>query len=89
MSPVVLFKVLADAHRYKAIQLLIAARKGLLVSEVAQALGMGHSATSHLLGSLNDAGVVSFDKEGRTVRYGMSKSAAAKKVAQLLRVNDK
>jgi DNA-binding transcriptional ArsR family regulator len=86
MSPVVLFKILADMNRYKAVQLLVAARKGLLVSEIAEALSMGHSATSHLLASLNDAAIVEFNKEGRAVRYKMAKSPAAKSVSKLIRI---
>jgi DNA-binding transcriptional ArsR family regulator len=88
-NPVTLFKVLADTNRYKAIQLLIEARKGLLVIEVATALKMGHSATSHLLGLLNDVGVVSYNKEGRTVRYGMANSPVAKTITNLLRASIK
>ena len=89
VNPVTLFKVLADANRYKAIQLLAEARKGLLVSEVAGTLKMGHSATSHLLGLLNTMDVVSFQKEGRTVRYSLAKSPAAKIVTNLLRASSK
>ena len=38
VDPTVLFKMLSDANRYKAIKLLMISKKGLLVGDIAQAL---------------------------------------------------
>jgi DNA-binding transcriptional ArsR family regulator len=85
IDPIAVFKLLADANRYRALMHLAGARKGLLVGEIAEALGMEHSATSHLLGLLNESGVVSYRKEGRTVRYTLSETPLARMLVRVMR----
>jgi DNA-binding transcriptional ArsR family regulator len=86
IDPIALFRLLGDRKRYRVIMLLATSRNGLLVGEIAKAVDMGHSATSHLLGLLNHHDLVSFVKEGRTVRYLLAATPAARSVARIRRV---
>jgi DNA-binding transcriptional ArsR family regulator len=85
IDPVAIFKLLADANRYRALTALTNARKGMLVREVAESLDMEHSATSHLLGLLNDSGIVVYRKEGRMVRYEIARTPLARSVVRIMR----
>jgi DNA-binding transcriptional ArsR family regulator len=85
IDPVAAFKLLADANRCRAREQLARARAGMLVGEIAEALSMEHSATSHLLGLLSESDAVSYEKEGRSVRYRLGKSPMAKLLLKLLR----
>ena len=85
VSATAAFKLLSDENRDKAVKLVMASRTGLLVGDIADALDMGQSATSHLLSLLLKDEVVKFKKEGRTVRYMLAATPAAKRVIRLLK----
>lgn len=84
-DPVAVFKLLSDRNRFRAVGLLAGKRGGLLVGDLAKALGMGHSAVSHQLSFLFESGMVVSRKEGRTVRYMIAPSARAQKIVRLMR----
>ncbi len=84
-DPVAVFRLLSDPHRYRALALLSGQKSGLLVGDIADSLGMGHSAASHLLSVLHRAGVVSFQREGRRVRYALLRTPAARSVLRVMR----
>ena len=63
------FKALSDPTRVRIIALL--ADRELCVHELAEALGMSHSAISHQLMTLREMRLVHFTKEGRHVYYAL------------------
>ena len=65
----VLFKVLGDQTRMRIMWAL--AECELCVCDIAAVLGMTKSAISHQLGTLRDAKLVRFRREGRNVYYSL------------------
>ena len=61
------FKALSDPTRVRIVAAL--ADRELCVHELAEALGMSHSAISHQLMTLREMRLVRFTKEGRHVYY--------------------
>lgn len=81
-----IFKLLADSNRYRTVVILMRAKSGQPVSEIAKVLGMSHSSVSHMLAVLHDASIVAYKKKGREVLYMIAKTPHAKRVARFLRV---
>ena len=67
-----LFKVFGDTTRIKILYALFA--KEMCVCDIADLLGMTHSAISHQLRVLKQARLVKFRKEGKTVYYSLDDS---------------
>ena len=65
------FAALASPPRLQIIRLLLAAYGlgGLTVGEIQTELGMPGSTLNHHLGKLERAGLVTFRREGRSIRY--------------------
>ena len=82
-----LFKLLADQRRYEVAALLMRNKGALSVGEIAETVGMGHSALSHLLGRLHGASIVTYKKSGREVLYEFAKTPVARRVARLLQLS--
>jgi DNA-binding transcriptional ArsR family regulator len=59
-------------------------KKELAVQDIANTLGMTHSAVSHQLGLLAGADIVSAKKSGRLVHYRISNSKEAKALTKFL-----
>jgi ArsR family transcriptional regulator len=78
-----IFKLAASPTRV-LILTMIAKGKSVPVGEIAEGVGMTHSAVSHQLGLLSRSKVVDFKKEGRSVRYALAKSPEAKALARFL-----
>ena len=82
------FKILADANRFRAIELLSrAGKKGISVGDLSDALKMNHSAASHLLGYLHTREIVAFKKEGRAVCYALAATPIARKLVKLQKMS--
>ena len=64
-----LFKVFGDTTRIKILYALFASE--MCVCDIADLLGMTHSAISHQLRVLNNARLVKFRKEGKVVYYSL------------------
>lgn len=64
-----LFKVFGDTTRIKILYALFS--KEMCVCDIADLLGMTHSAISHQLRVLKQARLVKFRKEGKTVFYSL------------------
>ncbi|MEG1312062.1 MAG: metalloregulator ArsR/SmtB family transcription factor [Romboutsia sp.] len=64
-----LFKVFGDTTRVKILYALFASE--MCVCDIADLLGMTHSAISHQLRVLKQARLVKFRKEGKTVYYSL------------------
>ena len=84
------YSTLADVLRAAASPLRVAilhrlADGALTVSELRAGLHISQPLTSHHLGILRAAGLVSAEREGRTIRYRIADSPLAWSVAALLR----
>jgi ArsR family transcriptional regulator len=78
-----LFKLVASPTRVSILS-VIADRKELAVQDIAENLGMTHSAVSHQLSLLSDAGIVASRKDGRNMYYSLGKSAGAKALMRFI-----
>lgn len=68
------------------ILMLLAQNKTLTVQEIAAKIEMSHSATSHQLGVLVTAKIVTYTKDGRISHYQFDTTANAQLARRLLRV---
>lgn len=75
-------KALSDPNRVKMIKLL--QRKVMCVCEIQEALGLAQSTASKHLKLLEDAGLITFSKEGLWVNYRLADGARNPYVASLL-----
>jgi len=64
-----IFKTLSDPTRMKILQVLFRAKRELCVNEIAEAVGVSHSATSHQLAKLEDRNMVTCFRRGQTMCY--------------------
>jgi len=75
-------KALSDPNRVKMIKLL--QRRVLCVCEIQEALGLAQSTASKHLKILEDAGLITYFKDGLWVNYRLSDGAESPYVANLL-----
>lgn len=76
------FKVLGDPTRIRILSLL--ARNELCVMHIAESLDMTHSAISHQLRVLRQAGLVKYTKTGKEVFYSLDDEHVLTLFAQAL-----
>jgi DNA-binding transcriptional ArsR family regulator len=79
-------KILSSGTRFKIISLLMQADKNLCVNEIAKAINMSHSATSHQLSKLEDKGILTSYRVGQTICYEIKRS---KITGELLTIVDR
>lgn len=82
-------KILANPTRYEMLRMLLAARaKGeeLCVNEVAGAVGLSQSATSHQLALLEAYGVLAAKRTGQTICYDFTSSPLALDIENIIRL---
>lgn len=79
-----IFKLASSASRAH-ILLVLSERSGRPVQDIADAVGMTHSAVSHQLGLLSAAKIVTYKKEGRIVRYSVASTPDAKALVKFIR----
>lgn len=77
-------KVLSNSNRYALMRLMLNTKRDLCVNELAQAIGISQSATSHQLAHLEACGVVRSIPMGRTRCYVPTNSPLTKKVATVI-----
>lgn len=75
-------KALSDPNRVKMVKLL--QRRDLCVCEIQEALGLAQSTASKHLKILEEAGLITFSKDGLWVNYRLSDGAKNPYVANLL-----
>lgn len=75
---------LASSTSRAHILLVLASKAAQPVQDIAETLGMTHSAVSHQLGLLLASRIVAFKKEGRIVRYSLSNSPESKALVKFL-----
>jgi DNA-binding transcriptional ArsR family regulator len=82
-------KILSNPARYQILRLLFAARaakKEICVGEIAQAIGMSQSATSHQLALLEAHGIVVGEKMGQTTCYDLTDSPLANDIEKIIHI---
>ena len=79
------FKVLSDPTRFHILMILFD-NPGFCVNDIAEEVGISHSAASHQLAKLEAKGIVNRCREGRTMCYEVSKSPVTAKLAQAMRI---
>ena len=72
-----LMKLLSSEARLKIINLLTVNKDGLCVSELAKAVSLSKSATSHQLSKLESRGIVNCSREGQKMCYRLAKTKSA------------
>ena len=82
-----LFALLADSKRLEVIDMLARANEPLSVGDLAEEIGMSHSAMSHLLGVLFRAGVVENVREGRIKQYRLAKGPFVRRIIKLVQIH--
>ncbi len=78
-----LFKLVASPTRALILSIL-AKHKECAVQDIAEAMGMTHSAVSHQLGLLSRSKIVVFRKDGRAVHYRIAGTPEAKALVKFL-----
>lgn len=77
-----IMKALSDPNRVKMIKLL--QRRVLCVCEISESLGLAQSTASKHLKILEEAGLITFYKEGLWVNYRLADGATSPYVANML-----
>jgi len=81
------FAIIADPTRCRIIKLLKEAEaKGQCVYEVADAIGLTHSAASHQLNKMEALKIVECYREGQTMCYQLSDSPLSKDIVKALSI---
>jgi len=79
-------KVLSSKTRLKILNILLEkSGSDICVKEIAEAIGISHSATSHQLSKLQDMGIVTPARSGQTMCYTLTKSRFSKMLASVIR----
>ena len=78
-------KILSDPTRFEILELLMGTADELCVKEIAEAVGMSHSATSHQLNRLEDKGIVASRRTGQTICYTIAPSPLTRTMQQIIR----
>lgn len=79
-------KLLSDPTRLKILCLLFANRGGLCVYEVADEVGISHSAASHQLSKLEARNIAESFRDGQTICYKIIKSDLTKNLEKVIKV---
>jgi predicted transcriptional regulator len=77
-------KILSNVSRYSILKLITRARKDYCVHELAKAVGISQSATSHQLAYLEACGVVESIRTGKTKCYLPTNSNLTKKIIKTI-----
>lgn len=78
------FRVLSDPTRLSIICLLRDNPEGMCVYEIADAVGVSHSAASHQLAKLEARGFTSSYREGQSVCYSLTDTRGTKRLITIL-----
>ena len=78
------FRILADPTRLRILYLLFHARKELCVGEIAEAVGVSHSAASHQLEKLEARHVVKCFRMGRMMCYEVEDNSLTRQLRHVI-----
>jgi len=80
------FKLLSDPTRLKILGFLFRSREEVCVNEIADAIGMSHSATSHQLAKLEARGVVECFRRGQSMCYQIKDGPVTRKIKKAVMI---
>lgn len=81
---VTVLKILCNTHRYAIMELLLNTEEDLCVNQIASAIGISQSLTSHQLSNLQAHGVIQGHRIGQTTCYKPSETELTRKIADVL-----
>lgn len=82
---IIAFKILADTTRFRILSLLYTS-EAMCVYEIAEAVGISHSAASHQLLNLEARGVLRSFRDGQNVCYEVCKSELSDDIRLIMNV---
>ncbi len=71
------FKLFADPTRLRILKVLLV-NKEMCVNEIAESIGMSHSATSHQLAKLEARDILHCERKGKTMCYMIKENVKTK-----------
>lgn len=77
-------KIISDPTRLKILNVLAEQNDEMCVYEIAEAIGMTHSATSHQLSKLEDRGIVESTRDGKNMCYCLTKNSLTNKIIYII-----
>ena len=83
---IVALKILSDTTRLRILALLYRAPDGMCVYEIADAIGISHSAASHQLTKLEAHGVLESFRDGQNICYEICRSELSDSIQRIMNV---
>ncbi|MEX1027198.1 MAG: metalloregulator ArsR/SmtB family transcription factor [Candidatus Paceibacterota bacterium] len=84
-NAVSILKILSSKTRFQILTLLLKSKHDPCVNEIADAIGLSHSATSHQLTRLEDKDVVEAYREGQMICYHLKDSPTTKRLRSIIK----
>lgn len=81
---ITVLKILSDPTRFRILSMLLDSPEGLCVYEIAEGVGISHSAASHQLAKLEAHGIVESFREGQTVCYELRDSELTDSLKEIM-----
>ena len=81
-----LFKLLSDPTRFRIIDVLLNTKQDLCVNEIANHVGITHSAASHQLAKLESKDIVRSVRNGQTMCYIVEDNPTTNKIRAVIKV---
>lgn len=78
------FRLLSDPTRFEILDLLFWTKKELCVGEIAEAVGISHSAASHQLEKLEGRGIVLCSRKGQMRCYEVIQNSLTKQLQYVM-----
>jgi len=82
----IIIKILCNPNRFAIISLLSGTKNDFCVGEIAEAVGISQSLTSHQLSYLEARGVVQSMRMGQTMCYMLSSGSVVKKIVEIIKL---
>jgi len=79
-------RLLADPTRLRILKALFTAYDDLCVNEIAEMVGISHSATSHQLAKLDAHGIVECYREGQKICYTRAETPFMEQIEKILHI---
>ena len=77
-------KILSSKTRFQILSLLLHAGYDPCVNDIADTIGLSHSATSHQLAKLEDKGIVNSYRRGQTICYHVKETSITKQLRSVI-----
>jgi ArsR family transcriptional regulator len=78
------FKLLSSPTRLKILKTLFKSKDEMCVNEIAESVGMSHSAVSHQLAKLEAREIVYCERRGKTMCYQIQKNPTTKSIEKAI-----